>query len=74
MFVNGKKYEANNVTVKIDDESERSCNINPSDSCGLKKGMVVTVNGLFNGTQHSAASVRQKDAVEGLCSRWLLMD
>ncbi|MFO0701264.1 MAG: DUF5666 domain-containing protein [Nitrospira sp.] len=66
VFVNGKKYEANNVTVKIDDESERSCNINPSDSCGLKKGMVVTVNGLFNGTQHSAASVRQKDAVEGL--------
>lgn len=66
VFVNGKKYEANNVTVKIDDESERSCSISPSDSCGVKKGMIVTVNGSFNGTQHTAVSVRQKDAVEGL--------
>lgn len=66
VFVNGKKYEANNVTVKIDDESERSCSINPNDSCGIKKGMIVTVNGSFNGAQHTAAAVRQKDAVEGL--------
>lgn len=66
VFVNGKKYEANNVTVAIDDESERSCTINPSDSCGLKRGMIVTVNGFFNETQHSAVSVRQKDAVEGI--------
>ncbi len=66
VFVNGKKYETNNVTVKIDDESERSCNINPNDSCGIKKGMIVTVNGSFNGSQHTAATVRQKDAVEGL--------
>lgn len=66
VFVNGKKYEANNVTVKVDDESERSCDINLNDSCGIKKGMVVTVNGSFNGSQHTAATVRQKDAVEGL--------
>ncbi|HMS82724.1 MAG TPA: DUF5666 domain-containing protein [Nitrospira sp.] len=66
VFINGKKYEANNVAVKLDDDSERSCSINPSDSCGLKKGMVVTVNGSFNETQHSAASVRQKDVVEGV--------
>lgn len=66
VFVNDKKYEANNVTVYVDDESERSCSINLNDSCGIKKGMVITVNGSFNGSQHTAATVRQKDAVEGL--------
>ena len=71
LFVNGKKFETNNILVKVDDNSETSCTIGPpstpsGDSCGLKKGMVVTVNGSFNGAQHTATSVRQKDAVEGL--------
>ena len=66
VFVNGKKYEANNVTVRMDDESEQSCSINPSNSCGLKKGMIVTVNGSFTGIRHTASTVTQKDAVEGL--------
>lgn len=66
VFVNGKKYEANNVTVRTDDGNERSCSINASDSCGIKKGMMVTVNGSFNGTQHTAAVVQQQDAVQGL--------
>jgi len=66
VFVNGKKYEADNVIVRMDDESEQSCSINPSNSCGLKKGMIVTVNGSFTGSQHTASAVRQKDAVEGL--------
>jgi len=71
LYVNGKKFETNDVLVKVDDNSERSCTISPpsmpsDDSCGIKKGMVVTVNGSFSGAQHTATSVRQKDAVEGL--------
>lgn len=71
LFVNGKKFDTNNVLVKVDDGSATSCAIGPpsaplDNSCGLKKGMVVTVNGSFSGAQHTATSVRQKDAVEGL--------
>ena len=71
LFVTGKRFETNNVLVKVDDSGETSCTIGPpaqgsDDSCGIKKGMVVTVNGSFSGSQHTASSVRQKDAVEGL--------
>jgi Domain of unknown function (DUF5666) len=65
VFVNGKKFEAENVEVRRDGVTER-CAINAVTTCGLKKGMSVTVNGLFNGNQHTASSVQQKDAVEGL--------
>ncbi|MGB4068667.1 MAG: DUF5666 domain-containing protein [Nitrospira sp.] len=65
VFVNGKKFEAENVEVRRDGVTER-CTINPVTTCGFKKGMVVTVNGSFNGSQHTASSVQQKDAVEGL--------
>jgi hypothetical protein len=65
VFVNGKKFEAENVEVRRDGVTER-CTINPVTTCGLKKGMVVTVNGSFNGSQHTASSVQQRDAVEGL--------
>ncbi len=65
VFVNGKKFEADNVEVRRDGVTER-CTINPVTTCGFKKGMVVTVNGSFNGSQHTASSVQQKDAVEGL--------
>ena len=65
LFVNGKRFEADNVEVRRDGITER-CTINPVTTCGFKKGMVVTVNGSFNGDQRSATTVRQKDAVEGL--------
>jgi hypothetical protein len=65
LFVNGKKFEANDVFVEQDGESKR-CSIGPNDTCGFKKGMQVTANGSFSGSQHTANSVRQKDAVEGL--------
>ncbi len=65
VFVNGKKFEADNVEVRRDGVTER-CTINPVTTCGFKKGMVVTVNGSFNGSQHTASSIQQKDAVEGL--------
>lgn len=65
VFVNGKKFEAENVEVRRDGVTER-CTINPVMTCGFKRGMVVTVNGSFNGSQHTASSVQQKDAVEGL--------
>ena len=65
VFVNGKKFEAENVEVRRDGVTER-CTINPVTTCGFKKGMIVTVNGSFNGSQHTASSVQQKDAVEGL--------
>ena len=66
IFVNGKKFETENVEVQIGDDNPKPCPVNAKSTCGIKKGMVVTVNGSFNGTQHTAASVRQKDAVEGL--------
>lgn len=65
VFVNGKKFEAENVEARRDGVTER-CTINPVTTCGFKRGMVVTVNGSFNGSQHTASSVQQKDAVEGL--------
>ncbi|MDH4341873.1 MAG: DUF5666 domain-containing protein [Nitrospira sp.] len=65
VLVNGKKFETENVEVRRDGVTER-CTINPVTTCGFKKGMVVTVNGSFNGSQHTASSVQQKDAVEGL--------
>jgi hypothetical protein len=63
--VNGKKFETNEVEVTREDQSIR-CSIGSSNTCGLKKGMVVTVHGSFSGSQHTAASVRQRDAAEGL--------
>ena len=65
VFINGKKFEAENVEVRRDGVTER-CTINPVKTCGFKKGMVATVNGSFNGDQRSATTVQQKDAVEGL--------
>jgi len=65
LFVNGKKFETENVEVRHDGVMER-CTINPVTTCGLKKGMTVTVNGAFSGDQHTATSVQQMDAVEGL--------
>lgn len=65
VFVNGKKFETENVEVRRDGLTER-CTINPVATCGFKRGMIVTVTGSFNENQHSASSVQQKDAVEGL--------
>lgn len=65
LFVNGKKFETENVEVRHDGVTER-CTINSVTTCGLKKGMTVSVNEAFSGDQHTANSVRQRDAVEGL--------
>lgn len=65
LFVNGKKFETENVEMRRDGVTER-CPINPVATCGLKKGMVATVHGSFNGNERSANTVLQKDAVEGL--------
>ncbi len=65
VYVNGKKFETNDVEVIHDGQSER-CSISPTTHCGLKEGMTVTVTGSFNGDQRSASTVSQKDAVEGL--------
>lgn len=65
VYVNGKKFETNDVEVIHDGQSER-CSISPITHCGLKEGMTVTVAGSFNGDQRSASTVSQKDAVEGL--------
>ena len=65
VFVNGKKFETNEVAVTRDGQSTR-CSINSSNRCGLQRGMIVTVQGSYSGNQHTATSIRQKDAVEGL--------
>ena len=66
VFVNGKKFEANGVEVRRDDGTTERCDISLADPCGLRRGMTVSVTGSFNGNEHIADSVQQKDAVEGL--------
>ncbi len=58
VFVNGKKFETSGSSFTVDGQS--------GSQSDLKVGMTVTVNGSFNGTQQSADTVLQKDAVEGL--------
>ena len=65
VYVNGKKFETNDVEVIHDGHSER-CSVSPTNHCGLKEGMTVTVTGSFNGDQRFASTVSQSDAVEGL--------
>lgn len=36
LYVNGKKFETNDVLVKVDDNSERSCTISPPSVVSLK--------------------------------------
>ena len=64
VFVNGKKFETNDVEVRHDGETER-CSINPANRCGLKEGMTVKVSGSFSGSSHSASTITQEDTVEG---------
>lgn len=64
VFVNGKRFEANDVEVRHDGITER-CTVNPTTTCGLKQGMTVTVNGSFNGSSHTASTITQEDTVEG---------
>ena len=65
LYVNGKKFETSDVSVEQDGESKR-CTISRADTCGLKQGMVVTVNGSITGEERTAATVHQNDLVEGL--------
>lgn len=58
VFVTGKKFETNSASFVVDGQ--------PGSQSDLKLGMTVMVVGSFSGDQHTANSVRQKDAVEGL--------
>ena len=58
VIVNGKRFDTSSSSFTVDGQS--------GSQSDLKVGMTVTVNGLFNGTQRSASTVLQKDAVEGL--------
>lgn len=64
LFVNGKKFETNDVEVRHDGETER-CSISQTNRCGLKEGMTVKVSGSFSGSSHSASTITQEDTVEG---------
>ena len=64
VFVNGKKFETNDVEVRHDGITER-CTIDPSNHCGLKEGMTVKVSGSFNGSSRSASTITQEDTLEG---------
>ena len=59
VFVNGKRFDTSRSSFIVDGESGKSQD-------DLKIGMTVAVTGSFNGNQHTADSVQQKDAVEGL--------
>ena len=58
VIVNGKRFDTSSSSFTVDGQS--------GSQSDLKVGMIVTVNGSFNGTQRSADAVLQKDAVEGL--------
>ena len=66
IFVNGKKFEANDVEVRHDGITER-CNISSSlaNRCGLKEGMRVKVSGTFSNSSHRASTITQEDTLEG---------
>ncbi|MBY0248686.1 MAG: hypothetical protein K2Q17_13565 [Nitrospiraceae bacterium] len=66
LFVNGKKFETNDVEVRHDGITER-CTIttNVNSRCELKEGMTVKVSGSFNGSTNRAASIVQEDMLEG---------
>ena len=64
VFVNGKKYETNDVEVIHDGQTER-CSISSTTHCGLKEGMTVKVSGTFSGSSHRASRITQEDALEG---------
>lgn len=66
LFVNGKKFETNDVEVRHDGITER-CTIttNVNSRCELKEGMTVKVSGSFNGSTNRAASIVQEDTLEG---------
>jgi hypothetical protein len=57
VIVNETRFETNGATFIMDDQ--------PGSQSDLKLGMTVVVSGSFHGTQRSASTVRQKDAVEG---------
>jgi Domain of unknown function (DUF5666) len=67
VYVNGKKFETNDVEVRHDDGSVDRCSIGTdlSSRCGLKEGMTVKVSGSFNGSSRSASIITQGDTVEG---------
>lgn len=66
ILVNGKKFEAENVEVRHDGDTEQ-CTItsDPAQRCGLKEGMTVTVRGSFSGLSYTANTIVQEDTVEG---------
>ena len=64
MFVNGKKFETNDVEVRHDGLTER-CTISQAARCGLEQGMTVKVSGDFSGSSHRATTIVQEDTLEG---------
>lgn len=64
IFVNGKRFETENVEVRHDGITER-CTITANDRCELKEGMKVTVSGSFSGSTHRASTIVQEDTLEG---------
>ena len=60
LFVNGKRFETENVEVRHDGVTER-CTISSSlaQRCGLKEGMTVKVRGSFSGSSHTASAITQ---------------
>jgi hypothetical protein len=64
VFVNGKKFETNDVEVRHDGITER-CTISQATRCGLEEGMTVKVSGDFSGSSHRATTIVQEDTLEG---------
>jgi hypothetical protein len=64
VYVNGKKYETNGASLKVDGQ-EVPCTVSVASKCGLKEGMTVKVSGTFSGSSHRASTITQEDTLEG---------
>jgi Domain of unknown function (DUF5666) len=64
VFVNGKKFETDDVEVRHDGITEQ-CTISQATRCGLEEGMTVKVSGDFSGSSHRATTIVQEDTLEG---------
>ena len=64
VFVNGKKFETNGASLKVDGQ-EVPCTVSAASKCGLKEGMTVKVSGTFSGSSRTASAITQEDTLEG---------
>ena len=67
IIVNGIEFETSSTEIEFEDQAPFQCSPSLSNDCGLKVGMLVTMDSSFddNGTTGSAFRIRFEDNLEG---------